>query len=152
MPDPLSVYVPLKSLTKEAICSVVSTVRRSKTNDHHFSRRTLLAFLLAIDHRLTQIERNPAGNHQLDEEAIAYACKVRRWLVKEDRFGGVEQIEWDRLRADYKKMTAEKDFKDVEPYYELTVKEVSFVFKRSTHTDRKIEQKHVCSLLRYMLM
>jgi hypothetical protein len=56
MPDPLSVYVPLSSLTEETIHSIVSTVQRSRGKMWNNGRRTLLAFLLAINNRLNELK------------------------------------------------------------------------------------------------
>ena len=150
MPDPLSVYVPLKSLTKETIDSVVSTGRQFENRDWHFSRRTLLAFLLAIDNKLTQIEQNPDSTNLLDEETIEHAPKVRQWFTRTDRSGNIKEIQWDRLREDYQKMTSETDtgladlfhlnLKDVQPYYELTIGGVSFPSRQTSDSHQQTHQ------------
>ncbi|UJR20300.1 hypothetical protein I4U23_023431 [Adineta vaga] len=134
MPDPLSVYVPLNSLTQKTIDSIVSTIHQSEKRDWHFGRRTLLAFLLAIHNQLKVIEQNKDRENKFDEKTIQHASKVRKWLVRKDQSGDVSELQWDELETNYKKMMKEKDsgmaanfyvdVKEVEPYYELTIPEL----------------------------
>ena len=103
MPNPLSVYVPLDSLTEETINSIVLTVLHSEKKDLNNSKRTLLAFLLAINERVNELE---------------HAEKFRQWLVEKDQSGDIKALNWDELRATYDMMTSKKDD---EPYYELII-------------------------------
>ncbi|CAF1423147.1 unnamed protein product [Adineta steineri] len=123
MPDPLSVYVPLQSLTKEVINSLVSTIPQAKSNNWDNSRRTLLAFLLAINNKLNQIEKHTDSNNKFDEKIIQHAREVRQWLAE-------KHLKWDELQTKYED-TAKKNNTElaqmfnaetVEPYYELTFK------------------------------
>lgn len=110
MPDPLSVYVPLKSLNERTINSIVSTVLYSTKKDWNHSKRTLLAFLLAIHNRVGEDETNP----------------IRQLLADN------KQIDWDALREQYEEMMNEKEDGtsagfgvEFEPYYELKIENVS---------------------------
>ncbi|CAF1136346.1 unnamed protein product [Adineta steineri] len=123
MPDPLSVYVPLQSLTKEVINSLVSTIPQAKSNNWNNSRRTLLAFLLAINNKVNQIEKHTDSNNKFDEKIIQHAREVRQWLAE-------KHLKWDELQTKYED-TATKNNNElalmfnaetVEPYYELTFK------------------------------
>ncbi|CAF0938712.1 unnamed protein product [Adineta ricciae] len=131
LPDPLSLYVPVKSLSKGTIDSIVSASHRSDRSDWNFSRRTLLAFLLAIHNQLRIIEENKDFQSKFDEKTIQRASEVRKWLGRKNQSGDIEEIRWDHLETNYKKMSREidngmaqcfhVDIKDVEPYYELTI-------------------------------
>ncbi|CAF5120076.1 unnamed protein product, partial [Rotaria sp. Silwood1] len=128
MPDPLSVYVPLDSLTEETIDSIILTIQQSDRRDWTFSKRTLLAFLLAINNKVNEIENNKSNN-KFDEQTIQHVAKVRQWLVQKDRVGKREQLDWNKLRKTYDQMIKEKEdgtakhfaVKNIEPYYELTI-------------------------------
>ncbi|CAF1405754.1 unnamed protein product [Rotaria sp. Silwood1] len=128
MPDPLSVYVPLDSLTEETIDSIILTIQQSDKRDWAFSKRTLLAFLLAINNKVNEIENNESNN-KFDEQTLQHVAKVRQWLVQKDRFGKREQLNWNKLRKTYDQMIKEKEdgtakhfaVKNIEPYYELTI-------------------------------
>jgi hypothetical protein len=133
MPDPLSVYVPLDSLTEETINSLVSTVLHSTKQDLNQSKRTLLTFLLAINERVSEIEKNEDASNKFDEQTVQHAAKVRKWLVDKDQCGNIQELNWDELRATYDKVLSEKDdglarkfdVEKYEPYYELTIEGVS---------------------------
>ncbi|CAF3731908.1 unnamed protein product [Rotaria sp. Silwood1] len=126
MPDPLSVYVPLESLTKQTIESVALTALKHEMPDWNHSRRTLLAFLLAINERLNEIEKNKI---QYDEQTLKHAIKVRQWLVREEKSGQIIEFDWNELRKTYDNMINNKNNKkemylgmrNEEPYYELTI-------------------------------
>jgi len=133
MPDPLSVYVPLDSLTEKTLDSIIRTVQQSKKKDWNHSKRTLLAFLLAINDRVSEIEKNKDSNNKFNEQTVQHAAKVRQWLVEKDQFKNSKKLEWDELRARYDQMASEKDdgmakhfgIENFEPYYELTIQGVS---------------------------
>jgi wobble nucleotide-excising tRNase len=133
MPDPLSVYVPLDSLTEETIDSIVWTVQRSEKKDWSHSKRTLLTFLIAINDRVSEIEKSKDSNNKFDEQIIQHAAKVRQWLVEKDQSENIKELDWNQLRAKYDEMSIEKedamakrfDVKKFEPYYELTIEGVS---------------------------
>ncbi|CAF4541004.1 unnamed protein product, partial [Rotaria sp. Silwood2] len=128
MLDPLSVYVPLESLTEETIDSIVSTVQQSNKKDWNHSKRTLLAFLLSINNKVTEIERQDSKN-TFDRQISRHAAKVRQWLVEKDHSGNIKKVDWDELRKTYDKMAKEKDdgmakyfgVTNAVPYYELTI-------------------------------
>ncbi|CAF4356012.1 unnamed protein product, partial [Adineta steineri] len=101
MPDPLSVYVPLQSLTKEVINSLVSTIPQAKSNNWNNSRRTLLAFLLAINNKVNQIEKHTDSNNKFDEKIIQHAREVHQWLAE-------KHLNWDELQTKYED-TAKKN-------------------------------------------
>ncbi|CAF3766665.1 unnamed protein product [Rotaria sordida] len=127
-PDPLSVYVPLDSLTEETIDSIVSTVQQSNKKDWNHSRRTLLAFLLAIKNKVSDIEKQDSKN-TFDKQIVQHARKVGEWLVEKDHSGNINKLDWDELRKTYEQMASENDdgmarhysVTNVEPYYELTI-------------------------------
>ena len=134
MPDPLSVYVPLASLTEAVIRSVCSTVLNFERPDWNHSRRTLLAFLLALNERLNDVDKNKDKDNQLDEDTLRHVEEIRQWLVKEDKFGQRVPLDWDRLRAVYQDMVNDKTGRtrrnnggdiEIEPYYELNLEVVS---------------------------
>ncbi|CAF1191640.1 unnamed protein product [Adineta steineri] len=122
MPDPLSVYVPLESLTKELINSLVSTIQQSGRTDWHNSRRTLLAFLLAINNKVNEIEKHIDTNNKIDEKIIQHAREVRQWFVEKN-------LEWKELQTKYENMAKKNNnelaqtlhAETVEPYFELTI-------------------------------
>jgi hypothetical protein len=136
MPDPLSVYVPLNSLTEETIDSIVSTVQQPPTKDWNHSRRTLLAFLLAINNRVSEIENHKDSNKKFDEQTIQHAAKVRQWLVEKDQSENIKELDWTDLRTRYKQMRNEPDdemarnfgLENCEPYFELTIERVRIFF------------------------
>ncbi|CAF4003253.1 unnamed protein product [Rotaria magnacalcarata] len=131
MPDPLYVYVPLESLTQETINSVISTVQHPDRKIWNFSKRTLLAFLLAIDKSVSDIERNDS-NYKYNEHTIQHAARVRQLLVHKDHAGKIEKLDWTELRERYDMMAREKDdgtakyfgVENAEPYYELSIEQV----------------------------
>lgn len=132
MPDPLSVYVPLESLNEKTIHSIVSTVQQSTVNQWTHSQRTLLAFLLALNNRLNEIEKNEDRKKKFNEQTIEHATQVRQWLVEKDQSGNTQEIDWTDLRAKYDQMASEPNdgmskyypIEKYEPYYELIVEEV----------------------------
>ncbi len=136
MPDPLSVYVPLNSLTEETINSIVSTVQQSPRKDWNHSRRTLMAFLLAINNRVSEIENHKDSNKKFDEETIQHAGKVRQWLVEKGSSESIKELDWTELRTKYEQMVNESDdemtkhfgVEKYEPYFELTIERVSLFF------------------------
>ncbi|CAF0762874.1 unnamed protein product [Adineta ricciae] len=131
MPDPLSVYVPLRSLDEKTVNSIVATLSSSERKDWHFGRRTLLAFLLAIRNQLDQIEKSKDLKTEFDEQIIQHASVVRTWLVEKDASGDFKELPWRELEEKYKKMMLEADngmaevfginLHTIEPYYELTI-------------------------------
>lgn len=129
MPDPLSVYVPLDSLTEETINSIVLTVLHSEKKDLNNSKRTLLAFLLAINERVNEIEKNNDSNNKFNQETVQHAEKIRQWLVEKDQSDNIKMLNWDELRATYDMMASDNDdgcarhynVQNYEPYYELTI-------------------------------
>lgn len=115
MPDPLSVYVPLNSLTESMINSIVHTVLYSTKKDWHHSKRTLLAFLLAIHNRVSQDQTDP----------------IRQLLVDRNS----KQLDWNSLQEQYEQMMKENEdgtsaaFEVAyEPYYELKIENVSCLY------------------------
>ncbi len=141
MADPLSVYVPLDALTEETIDSIVSTVQQSEKKDWNHSKRTLLAFLLAINAKVSRIENNKDPNNKFDEQTVQHAAKVRQWLVEKDRSKNIKKLDWEKLQAKYDQMASEKDdgmakyfgVKNFEPYYELTIEGVSIEVRSHTN-------------------
>ena len=134
MPDPLSVYVPLESLNEKTIDSIVSTVQQCTAKQWTHSQRTLLAFLLAINNRLSEIEDDKDLKKKVEGQIVEYAAKVRQWLVEKDQTGNVKEIDWVELRARYDQMASEQNdgmatryfSRDkYEPYYEMTIENVS---------------------------
>jgi hypothetical protein len=125
--DPLSVYVPLESLTEQVIHSVISVALQPHDYSGNFSQRTLRIFLLAIDEKLKEIEKGT--DKQFDEQAIQHAEKVRQWLVD----GNNKPLHWDKLREEYDRLAEKKcddsgtnhQSKDVNRYSELKEKTVS---------------------------
>lgn len=123
MPDPLSVYVPLQSLNEKTIHSIVSTVQQSTSTNWTHSQRTLLAFLVAINDRLNDIEKNEDPNKKFSEQIVQHADQVRQWLG---------EIDWIELREKYDQMASVPNdgmskyfpIEKYEPYYELIVDEV----------------------------
>ncbi|CAF4140426.1 unnamed protein product, partial [Rotaria magnacalcarata] len=126
----LSVYVPLESLTEKTVHSIISTATQAGTSDWNHSRRTLLAFLLAINDKLQQIEKNENANEQYNEYTIQHAKQVRRWLVRKHYSGKVIDIDWNDFRTHFEGMFQENDdeiakryrVKTPEPYYELGIR------------------------------
>ncbi|CAF4276044.1 unnamed protein product [Rotaria magnacalcarata] len=126
----LSVYVPLESLTEKTVHSIISTATQAGTSDWNHSRRTLLTFLLAINDKLQQIEKNENANEQYNEYTIQHAKQVRRWLVRKHYSGKVIDIDWNDFRTHFEGMFQENDdeiakryrVKTPEPYYELGIR------------------------------
>ncbi|CAF1036176.1 unnamed protein product [Adineta steineri] len=140
MPDPLSVYVPLNSLTEETIDSIVSTVQQRDKRNWNQSKRTLLAFLLAINNKVNEIEQNNHSNNKFDEQTVQHAAKVREWLIEKVQFGDNKELQWDELRQNYEKMVHQNDDNEmakqlnittIEPYYELAIEGVHRDVNRS---------------------
>lgn len=134
MPDPLSVYVPLESLNEKTIDSIVSTVQQCNAKHWTHSQRTLLAFLLAINSRLSEIENNKDLKKKSERPIVEHAAKVRQWLVEEDQTGNMNEINWVELQARYHQMASEQNdgmaaryfsMDKYEPYYEMTIENVS---------------------------
>ncbi|CAF3585040.1 unnamed protein product [Rotaria socialis] len=125
----LSVYVPLESLTEKTVHSIISTATRARTSDLNHSRRTLLAFLLAINDKLQQIEKNENVTEQCDEHTIQHAKQVRQWLSRKHYSGKAIDIDWNDFRAHFEGMFQDNDdeiakryrLKTPEPYYELAI-------------------------------
>jgi hypothetical protein len=131
MPDPLSVYVPLESLTESVVYSVISVATQKCSPNHDLSERTLLVFLLAINEKLKKIEDNTdATEEQSGEHIIQHAKQVREWLVDGDK----QPLDWDELRKRYKNIADQKcdnlarylGAQNADRYFELTMKTVSF--------------------------
>ncbi|CAF3525438.1 unnamed protein product [Rotaria sp. Silwood2] len=128
MPDPLSIYVPLDSLTEDTIDSIVSTTRQLGRDDWSLSKRTLLAFLLAINNKVSEIEKGDSNN-KFNEQTVRHAAKVRQWLVQKDRSGNIKKLDWNELQETYQRIAREKydgtakyfDVENAEPYSELTI-------------------------------
>ncbi|CAF1466637.1 unnamed protein product [Rotaria sordida] len=130
MQQPVSVYVPLESLTEPVVRSIISVTTSSYELNMNYSQRTLLMFLLAIDEKLQQIENKTDTAEQIsDESIIQHAKNVRQWLV----YNNKEPLNWDELRKIYNKMTKQEynslanyfGVKDAVPYFELTMRTVS---------------------------
>jgi hypothetical protein len=125
-PDPLSVYVPLDALTRETVYSIVSTVLHSEKRDWNHSKRTLLAFLLALNEKINDIEQNKDTNDKFDESTIKHAIEVRQWFPQD--------LDWNELRGRYDEMASETTdgiskhygVEKCEPYYELAINGVSY--------------------------
>lgn len=124
MSKPLSVYVPFGALTQRVLKSVISVVcdRRGRYIVPG-SERPLLCFLLAINKKLTELEKDEEG------ESNVHAQQVRQWLV--DRKG--KPLNWKELKdqfdqiykvskkdLDEYKLKEEKDF-----YHEMSLVPVS---------------------------
>ena len=114
------VYVPLNSLTESMINSIVSTVLYSTKKDWHHSKRTLLAFLLAIHDRVSQDQTDP----------------IRQLLVDRSSPDDVKQLDWNALQEQYEQMMKENEdgtsavFEvEYEPYYELKIENVCCSFR-----------------------
>lgn len=121
-------YVPLESLTEAVILSVTSVVCGRREESWNFSRRTLLAFLLALDEKLTAIEQQSATD-KIDVDP--HTAEIRRWLVQPNN----DPLDWNQLRQRYE---IEKERKhdemgryfgitDTSPYFELTLPTVSSI-------------------------
>lgn len=95
IPNPLSVYVPFDALTKQLLKSVISVVY---DGDHRYggegSDRPLLCFLLAINDKLKEFEKDDTV------DADSQAGRVRQWLV--DRKG--QPIRWKLLEEQFERI------------------------------------------------
>ena len=126
LPSPLSIYVPLQSLTKQVVRSVIAVVNSVPARNFDSSERTLLIFLLAIDNKLKEIENNTLPSEDVSNQpVIQHAKKVREWLV----YDNDQPLDWDKLRQVYdetddhvKNCCGERKHG---PYHELTVRTVS---------------------------
>jgi hypothetical protein len=127
MLDPLSVYIPLVSLTKATVRSVVSAVGGHDEPDWDHSRRTLLAFLLALNKTVKEIEQSKDNDNQVDEHTVQHAKEVRQWLVKENTYGKNIQLDWNELETRYQRMiNGYFEANAKKPYSELTKNAVSY--------------------------
>ncbi|CAF1169729.1 unnamed protein product [Rotaria sordida] len=136
MQQPVSVYVPLESLTEPVVRSIISVTTSSYELNMNYSQRTLLMFLLAIDEKLQQIEnKTDTAEQTSDESIIQHTKNVRQWLV----YNNKEPLNWDELRKIYNKMTKQEynslanyfGVKDAVPYFELTMRTPFNDVKRS---------------------
>ncbi|CAF3967682.1 unnamed protein product [Rotaria sordida] len=75
MQQPVSVYVPLESLTEPVVRSIISVTTSSYELNMNYSQRTLLMFLLAIDEKLQQIENKTDTAEQTSDESIIQHTK-----------------------------------------------------------------------------
>ncbi|CAF1249717.1 unnamed protein product [Rotaria sp. Silwood1] len=129
MPDPLAVYVPVAALTKPVVRSILFAVLEHERRDWNHSRRTLLAFLLALNKKLEEIEASAETRHKIGDQIIRQVDDIRQWLVYEDDSGNRVEPNWDELRATYQKMIADKvddtwtyyGGHRTKPYYELII-------------------------------
>ncbi|CAF3518546.1 unnamed protein product [Rotaria sp. Silwood1] len=129
MPDPLAVYVPVAALTKPVVRSILFAVLEHERRDWNHSRRTLLAFLLALNKKLEEIEASVETRHKIGDQIIRQVDDIRQWLVYEDDSGNRVEPNWDELRATYQKMIADKvddtwtyyGGHRTKPYYELII-------------------------------
>lgn len=132
--DLSSVYVPLESLTEQVVNSIIRVVivNECQSQSWDFSQRTLLIFLLAINKKVEEIEKNIDTNEKkFDEHLIQQARKVRKWLV-------INPLDWDKLQQIYDKMAILKPnelgryygSENTDPYFELTMKIVSYLYSK----------------------
>ncbi|CAF3357951.1 unnamed protein product [Rotaria socialis] len=108
MPDPLAVYIPVASLTKFLLCSILCAVSNQERIDWNHSRRTLLAFLLALNKRLEELKEIANTRDEISDQITRKLDEIRQWLVYEDRDGTCREPNWNELRETYQKMTADK--------------------------------------------
>jgi hypothetical protein len=133
MSDPLSIYVPLASLSELVVRSIVSVVFKREEIGRNHSRRTLLAFLLAINERLKEIEQSKDTANKFDEYIVQYARNVRQWLTNKDLLDNSQELNWNELQTIYQKMADDKTGElwtyyggqKTKPYYELVIDVVS---------------------------
>jgi hypothetical protein len=132
----LPVFVPLVSMTELVVRSIVSTAaHKFEEPDWNHSRRTLLAFLLALNKMLEEIEQSKEiDNNKFDEHTVRHGEEVRLWLVDKDHSGNIVKLDWNKLEIEYQKMTNDKtDAKwkryggdqETKLYYELKIDVVS---------------------------
>ena len=128
--DPFSVYVPLESLTKSTIRSIISVATTFDYANFDYSERTLLIFLLKINRELKKIEtETDTEDKKINEESLQRAKKIREWLVDRRH----QPLDWDKLEEKYKEIEGKNcdqlakyyGSKTSEPYFELTLKTVS---------------------------
>ncbi|CAF3306457.1 unnamed protein product [Rotaria sp. Silwood2] len=133
IPDPLAVYVPVASLTKPVVRSILFAALKYETRDWNHSRRTLLAFLLALNKKLEEVKQGTNTGQKIQERIIRQVDDIRQWFVYEDDSGNLVEPNWDELRATYQKMTVDKvddtwtyyGGHKTKPYYELIISVVS---------------------------
>ena len=124
------VYVPLESLTKPTVRSVINVVIGSPSPNFDYSERTLLVFLLAINKNLEEIEKSVNNGNKIDEKLIQRVEEIRQWLV--DRHN--KQLDWNKLKELYAQIAEKKctdmaryyGSKEADPYFELRMRTVSF--------------------------
>ncbi|CAF1928026.1 unnamed protein product [Rotaria magnacalcarata] len=129
MPDPLAVYIPVASLTKSLLCSILCAVSNHERIDWNHSRRTLLVFLLALNKRLEELKEIANARDKISDQITRKLDEIRQWLVYEDHDGTCREPNWNELRETYQKMTADKvddtwtyyGGHKTKPYYELTI-------------------------------
>ncbi|CAF2749734.1 unnamed protein product [Rotaria sp. Silwood2] len=134
IPDPLAVYVPVASLTKPVVRSILFAALKYETRDWNHSRRTLLAFLLALNKKLEEVKQGTNTGQKIQERIIRQVDDIRQWFVYEDDSGNLVEPNWDELRATYQKMTVDKvddtwtyyGGHKTKPYYELIISVVSW--------------------------
>ena len=123
MPDPLSVYVPLHSLTEKSVQSLVRVLEQADRCYPNASSDTLLAFLLALNQRLTAMEEKEQNGEQTK--------KIREWLLVHDgQSNEVRKIDWTRREEKFHWYMEERTKRDFSPYHELTLKPVSVEKRR----------------------
>ncbi|CAF1543547.1 unnamed protein product [Didymodactylos carnosus] len=136
MPNPLSVYVPLASLTQPTVASIISAALRYDKPDWNNSRHTLRAFLLALNEKLNEIEKSKDTEYdEFDERTIQHAAEVRKWCIKVDHETDQSvELDWHKIRQAYNWIAGQKGdemakyfrVSDPKPYYEMTVLAVSW--------------------------
>ncbi|CAF3596149.1 unnamed protein product [Rotaria sp. Silwood1] len=132
-----SIYVPLESLTEPTVHSVLYTALNNRIlSARNHSRRTLLAFLIAINKRLQAIEQNKDKN---DDNINLRVKNIRQWLLYHNSSGNTVKIDWTELQRTYQTMMANLQTSSMssyrggnmeEPYFELKIKTVSYSIDR----------------------
>ncbi|CAF2057790.1 unnamed protein product, partial [Rotaria magnacalcarata] len=122
-----SVFVPFESLTRRVINSVVSVATTFRKPGHDYSERTILIFLLEINERLKEIEKQIQKNStEIDQSMIQHTRDVRQWLVDTNK----QTLNWIQLEKKYSRIAGQNcdemanyyGSNSAEPYFELKVK------------------------------
>ncbi|CAF2081649.1 unnamed protein product [Rotaria magnacalcarata] len=122
-----SVFVPFESLTRRVINSVVSVATTFRKPGYDYSERTILIFLLEINERLKEIEKQIQKNStEIDQSMIQHARDVRQWLVDTNK----QPLNWIQLEKKYSRIAGQNcdemanyyGSNSAEPYFELKVK------------------------------
>jgi hypothetical protein len=130
MANPLSVYVPIESLSEATVRSIISVATSFSFPNWDYSERTLLIFLLAINEKLKEIETNVNENDKkIDEPSVQRAQEIRRWLVDRQN----KPLNWEHLKQKYDQIAGKNcddlakyhGHKGADPYFELILKTVS---------------------------